>query len=181
MKRTCGWCGVGIVSTRSDARYCSTQHRVYAHREARKNPLPQEMTSRRRWIRHTASKVPLTTAGTAASSTDPRTWTTYAEAQQSREGVGIGFVLGDGIGCLDLDHCLIDGQPSLAAQGFLIRYPNNYIEISPSGEGLHIWGLLKEAAGTKRNIGGLSVETYSRDRYITVTHNVYQRGQLEPL
>jgi len=139
------------------------------------------MLSRDRWIRRSAHKMPLTIHGTPASATNPNTWTSYTEAHASTVGAGLGYIVGDGIGCLDLDHCLNAGKPTDAARALLERYPENYIEISPSGDGLHVWGLLEEAAGTKRTINGLAIETYSRDRYITITGNVYQHGRLAPL
>lgn len=139
------------------------------------------MLEQRRWIRYTAKKVPLTVDGSAASSTDPSTWSTHAEAANATAGVGLGYVLGAGIGCIDLDHCFVDGQLTAAATKFVQRYPGNWIEVSPSGEGLHIWGALPEGPGSKRVIDGLSIETYSIGRYITVTGKLWQAGQLRPL
>lgn len=139
------------------------------------------MLEQRRWIRYSAKKVPLTVDGHAASSTDSSSWATHAEAAQSTAGVGIGYVLGDGIGCIDLDHCIIDGELTSAARSVVERYPGNWIEVSPSGQGLHIWGSSPEQPGTKRVIDGLSIESYSVDRYITITGNVWQAGQLRPL
>lgn len=126
-------------------------------------------------------KVPFTAAGNYASSTDPSTWSTFAEASASTIGIGLGYVLGDGVGCIDLDDCLANGIPNEAAAKFLRDYPNHYIEVSPSGEGLHIWGQQKEQGGRRQSIGGLSIERYSVGRYITVTGNVYQHGELLPL
>lgn len=126
-------------------------------------------------------KVPFTAAGAYASSTNPDTWTTFHEANTSTVGVGLGYVLGDGIGCIDLDHCILGGKLDYEAEIFIDNYPGNYIEVSPSGDGLHIWGAAAEAPGTKRNINGLSIERYSTGRYITITGNVYQHGALLPL
>jgi primase-polymerase (primpol)-like protein len=186
--RECEWCGASVVSRRADARYCSTAHRVAAHRQAKSNPIPLELISRDRWVRWTpvvrngkTTKKPLQINGLAARSTDAKTWSSFAKANTSSAGVGLGYVLGDGIGCIDLDHCLIDGQPDAAASDFIVRYPDSYIEISPSGDGLHIWGTAPEAPGTKRTIAGLSIETYSAGRYITVTGRVFQRGTLARL
>lgn len=175
--RSCDWCGKSIVSRNRQARFCSPRCRVYAHR----NPIPLQLTSRDRWVRFRADKKPLTVDGLAASSTDPQTWAKYSAARASSAGVGLGFVLGDGIGCLDLDHCLVDGVPTAAAAAFLAKYLHHHIEVSPSGDGLHIWGLRDKLPGTKRTIDGVSVETYSTGRYITVTGNVFQRGALLPL
>ena len=126
-------------------------------------------------------KVPFTTTGNYASSTNANTWSTFTEASASTVGVGLGYVLGDGIGCIDLDHCLNDGNQTDAATKFLRDYPHHFIEVSPSGEGLHIWGQQKEQGGRRQTIGGLSIERYSVGRYITITGNVYQNGELLPL
>lgn len=142
-----------------------------------------------RWVRWKpivrdgrTTKVPLTTAGSFASSTNLNTWTSYKTAAASTAGTGLGFMLGDGFACIDLDHCLIDGIPTEAAAAFLEAYPGHHIEVSPSGDGLHIWGTAAEGGGIVRTQpDGLHVERYSRERYITVTGRVYQRGELLPL
>jgi hypothetical protein len=179
MNRLCDYCGASIMHARSDARFCGSKCRVYSFRKSGK--LPAEMVAAPRWIRRTANKVPLTVNGVNASSTNPATWSDYSTAVASPYGVGLGFVLGGGFACIDLDHCIVGGELTQTALGFIARYPRHYIEISPSGDGLHIWGTAPEAAGTRVNLNGLSVETYSAGRYITVTGNVYQAGELLPL
>lgn len=168
--RTCAVCQRSIVSKNAHARYCSTRCRVTAHRAAHRNPIPAELRDRNRWIRHTANKVPLTIDGRPASSTNPATWTTHAEAVKSTAGVGLGFVLnGDGLGCYDLDHCVTDGQLNQQARDFLETTPHFYAELSPSRTGLHIWHYATPAPGTRKTINGLSVEHYTQGRYITIT------------
>jgi primase-polymerase (primpol)-like protein len=81
-------------------------------------------------------------------------------------GDGLGFVLnGDGIACVDLDHCIDGGVLAPWAQLILDRTPATYVEVSPSGTGLHIFGFAHVGLG--RNKGG--VEFYDRGRYMTVT------------
>lgn len=156
------------------ARYCSTRCRVAAHRAGLPGLLPDG-----RWLTWDEQKRPLQLDGRSASSTDPRTWTTHAAI---RDQPRIGYVLGGGIGCIDLDHCLDEhGAPTAAAERFLANYPGHWIEISPSGDGLHIWGTLPSQPGRRRIIDELHVETYSRDRYMTVTGHTFQRGTLLPL
>lgn len=155
-------------------RFCSTRCRVAAHRAGR--TLPRELTERARWVRY-AAKRPVTLDGRPASSTDPSTWSSYGEARRSAVGDGLGFVLGDGIACLDLDHCLINGRPTPAAQAILDRVPDAYVEVSPSGDGLHVWGRAPEQSGRRRGW----VEAYSTGRYITVTDTVFRRGGLADL
>lgn len=140
------------------------------------------MTTADRWVRRDSAKVPLTTDGTPASSTNPATWSSHKDAAASSVGAGLGFVLGDGFACIDLDHCLVDGVPTAAAARFLEAYPRHHIEVSPSGDGLHIWGTAKTGPGSVLTQGdGLHVERYSTGRYITVTGQVYQRGELLPI
>lgn len=173
--RVCTWCSGDMpVVARADARTCSTRCRVAAHRAAKKNTLPVELASRDRWVRRAADKRPLTTTGRAASSTDPATWSTHKSATESVAGVGIGFVLSDvdDIVCLDLDHCLnpLTGRLAPWAAAILRDAGATYVEVSPSGDGLHIWGRADVRQGRKiRRPDGTAVEIYGTSRYITVT------------
>lgn len=160
-------------------RYCSGRCRVAAHRAKAKPPA--ELTEGCRWVRHSARKVPLTVDGKAASSTDPATWSTYAEACRSEAGTGLGCVLtGDGIVCLDLDHCLDEsGRPLPWAIEVLAQTPRTWVEISPSGDGLHIWGRAVFPGGRRLARPGQSVEVYGSGRYITVTGRRYDGAPAE--
>lgn len=168
---------------RSDARYCSTRCRVAAHRERGRavEVVPAPLREADRWVCWDGFKRPIDPAtGGLASVTDPSTWGTWEVARRRSERVG--FVLGTGIGCVDLDDCLdADGRPNAAATDLLEFYAGSYVEVSPSGRGLHIWGAAPPMRGFRRSWKGQSVEFYSRDRYITVTGNVFQSGELLPL
>jgi primase-polymerase (primpol)-like protein len=165
----CDRCGASTLTLRAGARYCSTKCRVYAAREAKRGLiLPPEMTQRARFVRYTDRKVPRTIDGQSASSTDPTTWSTFSDAAASTVGEGVGFVLGAGIGCIDLDHALHNGVVDDWAQLVLDSNPDTYVEISRSGEGLHIFGLLNEAPGRKIR-DGRNIEVYSAGRYIALT------------
>lgn len=102
---------------------------------------------------------------------DPGTWSTYAEARASTVGVGLGIVLGDGLGCIDLDHCITDGELAPWAQTIVDEHRADavLIERSMSGAGLHIFLPMPEGPGRCVRNGVVSVETYSRGRYIAVT------------
>lgn len=173
-KRVCTWCdGDMPLTARADARTCSGRCRVAAHR-ANKTPLPAELTDRDRWIRRSATKIPLTVAGMAASSTDPRTWSTHKDATASTAGVGLGFVLSDvdDVVCIDLDHCLnpLTGRLALWAAAILRDAGATYVEVSPSGDGLHIWGRADVRQGRRiRRPDGTAVEIYGTGRYIAMT------------
>lgn len=163
----CCWCGARLrIRARVDARFCSGRCRVAAHR----SPAPREMVAADRWVRRSARKVPLTVTGKAASSTKAATWSSFRAAKASPVGVGLGFVLnGDGIVCLDLDHCLAGGVPTSAAAGFLASLPGTFIEVSPSGDGLHIFGRGQLEHGRKLSRDGLNIEVYGSGRYIAMT------------
>lgn len=154
--------------------YCSTRCRVAAHRA--RNAAPKALRDRARWVRRSAKKVPLQTSYRVASSTDPATWTTYARAKRSKAGVGLGFVLnGDGIVCVDLDHCVEDGKVASWAREILDRMPSTYVEVSPSGTGLHVFGLGDVPVGRKvRRPDGARIEVYGTGRFIAVTGSRFE-------
>lgn len=164
-ERGCVGCGEPINLRRADAMTCSPRCRK---RASRRLTIPVELTSRARWVRRSVSKMPLTVNGRAASSTSPETWTDYKTAAASTVGVGLGFVLtGDGIGVLDLDHAIVDGMILPWAAEVLAANPGTFTEVSQSGEGLHVWGLLASARGRKVR-DGRNIEVYSRGRYIAL-------------
>lgn len=134
-----------------------------------------------RWVRwksvrrgERVTKMPIQVDGLPASSTDSATWTGYPVAEESTVGNGLGFVLGDGFACVDLDHCY-DSRNHLAdwAKFILHLAGDTFVEISPSGDGLHIWGLCAPMRGLKIR-GHMNVEAYSAGRYITVTGKPYK-------
>lgn len=178
--RTCSHCATRLSPlARIDARYCSTRCRVAAHRARPRAVVPDELMAEARWIRYSSTKVPLTVDGWPAASTKPRTWATYDEAMISSAGVGPGFVLnGDGIVCIDLDHCLTGRVLEPWAADILAACPGTYIEVSPSGDGLHIWGRALDFDGGRRVAfrGGM-VEMYADQRYLTVTAKRFKGSQ----
>lgn len=159
-------------------RFCSGRCRVAAHR---RKTVPHDLLMIPRWIRHKAKR-PMTVEGFWASSTNPAHWSPYADAKASKHGDGLGFVLnGDGIVCVDLDHCVIDGVVSDVALSIVDLFPGAYVEISPSGHGLHVWGRAELAKGFRFAWNGQPVEIYPNGRYITVTGNVFRNGGLPEL
>ncbi|MFF1417648.1 bifunctional DNA primase/polymerase [Streptomyces sp. NPDC058280] len=175
MNRTCEHCeGPMPITARTHAMTCSNRCRMARSRAKARNPLPVELTTRDRWIRRSSTKVPLTVAGTAASSTDPRTWSSYKEAAASAVGVGTGFVLSDvdDVVCIDLDHCIntLTGRLAPWAAAVVRDAGATYVEVSPSGDGLHIWGRADVRQGRRiRRSGGTAVEIYGTGRYIAMT------------
>ena len=162
---TCQVCATELHG-RSDAKFCSVTCRVHAHR--RSDGPPAELTTRDRWVCH-KQKVPCVPFGAFASSTNPETWRDHATAVSAAAAQnidGIGFVLnGDGIACIDLDDCLHDGVLADWAREIVDQCPRTYIEVSPSGRGLHIFGYATVGKGRR----GSRVEVYDRGRYICIT------------
>jgi primase-polymerase (primpol)-like protein len=163
-----------------NARFCSARCRTAAYRERRRtaDPVPTAMQRQRQWVRHTSGKVPLSArTASPASSTDPETWSTYLLADRSTTGAGLGFVLtaGDPLVCIDLDHALTPaGAARPWAQEILDRLPATYIEVSPSGTGLHVWGYGEVGRGRRIRKGEAAIEVYDRGRYITVTRRPFK-------
>lgn len=137
------------------------------------------MTGAARWVRWDlvdrgghAAKVPMTVGGRFASVNRPGTWTTYQAATASRVGRGAGFVLGEGVGCLDLDNALLGGTLTAWAADVLagVREPVLFAELSQSRRGVHVFIRAPESpAAVRRFDGGGRVERYTRGRFIALT------------
>jgi hypothetical protein len=141
-------------------------------------PAICNLASRRQWVcwKHATrngkrTKIPYQPNGKPASPTNPQTWsempTCFTEVVAGRFD-GLGYVLSpdDGVGCVDLDHCIRkDGtiEPWAAA---IVEKLNSYTEVSPGGDGLHIWVIAHVAFSGRRHEG---VEVYATGRYMTVT------------
>jgi primase-polymerase (primpol)-like protein len=124
------------------------------------------------------AKVPITWDGRPASVSDPRTWASHRAVVDGSPDGRVGFVLGAGVGCVDLDHCLLPspggGEPRLngPARAVLESVPPTFVEVSPSGDGLHVWGLIPEGPASVQP----GLEVYSRSRYMTLTGVRWGRG-----
>lgn len=192
MSSTCA-CGTRLPVLEGRGRpksYCSRacQQRAYRARRA-ESAIPAEMRAADRWMRWRLvprtdraggvkmTKVPTQLSGAPAKSTDPSTWAGYDAAAASKVGDGLGFACGAGFACIDIDKCMVDGVPDERAQRLLDLNPGAYVELSPSGTGLHIWGIAPEGPGRTRS----DFEFYSVGRYITVTAKVFRKGVLAPL
>ena len=176
MEPVCERCGRALkfAATGRPKRFCSSRCRTAACRARARGPeVPREVAAARRWVSwkpvrrgESWTKMPVQVNGSAASSTNAATWDTMSAVASSSR---VGFVLGGGVGCIDLDHCLVDGVLTDGALDLLSRIPATWIEVSPSGDGLHVWGLIPEGKGRVSSHLGQSVEVYSQARFMTVT------------
>lgn len=108
--------------------------------------------------------------GKRASVQKPETWGSFQDAQAAFETgqfAGIGIVLTSDLELvgIDIDHCIIDGQPTVEAKR-IITALNSYTEASPSGTGIRIM-LEGKLPGALRRRG--SIELYEDMRYLTLT------------
>lgn len=163
-------CRIDAVA-RADARFCSTRCRVAAHRSRQQRAaLPTALTDRTAWVRR-VGKRPVRLDGSPASSTTPSTWSTYADALAATAGDGVGVMLGAGLACWDLDHCLdAESLAPWAADVLAAIDDPLWVERSMSGTGLHVFVNAAEAPGHRRD----GVEFYSRHRFIAVTGDHYE-------
>lgn len=191
----CRVCKVDLVQPKRGRKplYCGSGCRVKAHRDRKRSveylaevqanadPIPSELRSLPRWVRHRAKR-PIATGGWAISVNDDRAWVTYPEVRDCDEGDGYGFVLnGDGIVCIDLDDCVTDGVVDPEAARFVEGVGETYSEFSPSGRGLHVCGYGDLDKGRRFKAGNLKVEVYPAGRFITVTGKTYRKSKLNLL
>lgn len=151
--------------------------------------IPAELQSVPRWVLYIAhhtdkrkesglpktSKVPYRVSGGKASTTDPRSWSTFdqAVARLERGGYsGIGFVFSadDRYVGIDLDGCVDPATGEIAPWALaVVKRFASYTEVSPGGDGLHIIvrGTLPPGGRKKGD-----VEVYDWGRFFTMTGNV---------
>jgi len=145
--------------------------------------IPEQLTERTQWVcwrleerEGKPTKIPYT-PGTMrrASSTDLMTWRTFSEAlaayeagEPPYEGIGFVFCSADPLAGIDLDGCRNPetGEVAPWAQRIVADASEGYVEVSPSGTGVHIIveGRVRDG-GMRRG----PIEMYSRDRFFTIT------------
>ena len=99
-------------------------------------------------------------------------WTDHATAASAAavSGYHLAFVLAesDDRWFLDVDHCLISGAWSQTAVDLCAALPGAYVEVSQSGEGLHLLGRGRLPPHGTRN-SALGLELYSGLRFVALT------------
>lgn len=156
--------------------------------------FPSELAERRQWIcwrlepsskGDRQNKTPYSPhSNRRASSIDPATWGTLTEARTARDrygytGLGFVFTNDDDFVGVDIDHCRDKETGALnEAATAIIAKAATYTEVSPSGEGVHLFfhGKIPEG-GNKNSTTG--VEMYAFGRYFTMTGNRLSGAPLE--
>lgn len=155
--------------------------------------IPDQLTERPQWVcwRYEErdgkmTKAPYTTTGLRASTTDLLTWTTCAMAYRHYQdghcdGIGFVFSSADPFVGIDLDDCRNPETGVLAAwaQKIISRVQEGYIEISPSGTGVHIIveGSVRGGGRSRRKVRVGDevvgeIEMYARERFFTITGEI---------
>lgn len=162
------------------------------------NILSETFGLQKRWINWKyevvdgkKTKVPYQINGKVkASSTDPTTWSTYEDIEKSSSNIGIVFTPDKLLLGIDLDHCVKDGIiiDAMSEKGKgsivlttkeklnnIVEEANTYTEISPSGEGLHLFLIIKEPLQLIANKHE-PYECYTSGRYFTVTNSPFKEA-----
>lgn len=141
------------------------------------------------WKRERNTKVPYDPKlGIKAKINSPETFSDYDTALSAYTRGrfdGLGIRIADGIGAIDIDHCIReDGSLSDTASEILNIFEGLYFEKSPSGEGLHGFFILSDDFVFDKNlyfIKNKGVEVYTpgaTNRFITVTGDIYREGKV---
>ena len=137
------------------------------------DPIPVALRRENRWLvwrevpdGNRIAKKPLSKVN------DPSTWITFKEAVRLYRagGVsGIGFVLGDGWGGVDLDYCYKDGKLIEDARPVIESLKKAYCEVSPSENGMKAFFRSELTGFEIRFHEGMKIVPYSGSRYYAVT------------
>lgn len=143
------------------------------------NKLIQKFGEEARWVNYRLeargnkmSKLPVSPfTKKLASSTNSNDWSTYDVAKKASSDVGIVFTPEQTLLGIDIDHCLTNNkitheQKNIIAD--LILEADTYTEVSPSGEGLHLF-LEVSSALTLNSNKKAPYEAYTSGRYFTFT------------
>lgn len=152
------------------------------------NPLVIKFGHEPRWVNWRfvkidgrKTKIPYTVSGKKASSTNPNDWSTFSDAAANSSMLGIVFSDSKTLCGIDIDDCLKNGKivhEKKKAIQELIAKSDSYVEISPSGEGLHIYLEILEPLELVANRHG-SFEAYTSGRYFTTTFKPF--GNEKPI
>ena len=114
-----------------------------------------------------------------AQSNNPLTWSDFETAYEvlinNPQFSGLGFMLSNGINCIDLDNkdeddLLSDEEFHELLEDCLSKIPS-YCEVSFSGKGYHIFSIGTLPHGSRRRG---HVEMYDKGRFIALTGNIYK-------
>ncbi|MDW4483694.1 DNA primase, partial [Staphylococcus saprophyticus] len=161
--------------------------------EVNEEEIPEELKQLDKWVLWRAewiekqqvySKVPYSTDGYKASSTNVSTWLEFQDVfslcDSDEQYNGIGFVLSDDDNyiCLDIDDAVNHDTGQLKTDLAIEMTELTYCELSPSGTGLHCFfkGVLPDNRKKKRT--DLDIELYDTGRFMTVTGHTIGQSEI---
>ena len=128
--------------------------------------------------------------GALAKTNDPSTFGDFAAAMKAYAmggWDGIGYRVSEGIGAIDIDHCIrADGSLNDVAASVMSFFPDSYFERSPSGTGLRGFFRLSPDFAYDKTVYYINnrkhgLEVYLpgvTNRFVTVTGDVYRQGSV---
>ena len=128
--------------------------------------------------------------GQLAKTNDPSTFSDFATAMKAYAmggWDGIGYRVSEGIGAIDIDHCIReDGSLNDVAASIMSFFPDAYFERSPSGTGLRGFFRLSPDFAYDKTVYYINnrkhgLEVYLpgvTNRFVTVTGDVYRAGSV---
>lgn len=129
--------------------------------------------------------------GTIAKTNDASNFSDFATAMKAYAmggWDGIGYRVSEGIGAIDIDHCIReDGSLNDVAASILGFFPDTYFERSPSGTGLRGFFKLSPDFAYDKTVYYINnrkhgLEVYLpgvTNRFVTVTGDMYRPGVVE--
>ena len=169
---SCKWCEASFEALGARGRtptFCSAACKQKSYRARRQRIEKLKALAPNRWVR-AKGKRPVMVDGSPASSTNPATWTSWDAVQESRAGDGFGVMLGDGLACIDLDHCFDDAGELLPWASSAIKSVQPvFIERSLSGDGVHVFHEQEPVKYRRDGFGDGQVEWFSHSRFIRCT------------
>ena len=129
--------------------------------------------------------------GNMAKTNDASTFSDFAAAMKAYAiggWDGIGYRVSEGIGAIDIDHCIReDGSLNDVAASILGIFSDAYFERSPSGTGLRGFFKLSPDFAYDKTIYYINnrkhgLEVYlpgTTNRFVTVTGDVYRNGVIK--
>lgn len=129
--------------------------------------------------------------GQMARTNDPSSFSDFATVMKAYAmggWDGIGYRVAEGIGAIDIDHCIReDGSLNDVAASILGFFPDAYFEKSPSGTGLRGFFKLNPDFAYDKTVYYINnrkhgLEVYlpgATNRFVTVTGDMYRAGTVE--
>ena len=147
------------------------------------NPLPlalQGFMAFNQWLNYKLvplpngknRKIPIGRTGEAVSPVDPAEWMSYEEAALTGKPLAFSFSESDPFFFLDIDNARTDTGWSSLVVALRDRLAGCAVEISSSGNGLHIFGVGSLADGHTNRRDDLGLEFYTRGRFVALTGNM---------